>query len=127
MSKESYIRGFVKTAGENGVDPVQLAKYAARNMTKKERKEYERMMRDWAKANGVPRRERKRFIEEQSRKAENWRNEVYEAERRAEAKRKQDKADILNHLVNGTSVIGASSGSSKTNGAPAQVSAPAKK
>lgn len=31
MSKESYARGFVKAAQAMGVDPVQLAKYAATN------------------------------------------------------------------------------------------------
>ena len=31
MSKESYIRGFCKAAESHGVNPVQLAKYAASN------------------------------------------------------------------------------------------------
>lgn len=31
MSRESYIRGFCKVAEAHGVDPVQLAKYAATN------------------------------------------------------------------------------------------------
>lgn len=33
MSKESYIRGFCKAAEAHGINPVQLAKYAATNET----------------------------------------------------------------------------------------------